>query len=372
MKPRIERSFWTALLALAALGLAASGCVTQNMAARMITTAPNREYTPEQPEKLTEFWDYFKDGQSSPFVYLKVKTGPPDAMLSLVELPAGDYHVKFISGIRTNWENKKFLTMKFQSETNRAFKPLKEPATIVILHGYMMYKETMAPWAAELAQAGYRVVLVDLRGHGQSTGDQATYGKYETKDLMQMLDYLKALRLCDDKVGVLGLSYGATIALHWAAADPRVQAVVAIAPYNNPEDAAQRLAKELKIPVSTNVLRAALKIAAKRLDLNWADWSGDAAVKKLKEPVLFIGGGHDRICLPADLETMKKDAPAGSKVVMVPDVNHFVLGFLLHLLADPVKAWYAEHLEGQTVNGQGHIAMGDGKGNANGGKTPKP
>jgi len=357
MNHRADRRFWTGLFCVALLALAASGCVTRNMAAKMISTAPNREFTPEQPEQLTKFWNYFKDGQNSPFVYLKVKTGPPEATLSLVELPAGNYHVKFISGIRTNWEDKKFLTMKFRPETNSAFKPLKEPATIVILHGYMMYKETMAPWASALAQAGYRVVLVDLRGHGQSTGDQATYGKYETKDLSQMLDYLKALRLCDDKVGVLGLSYGATIALEWAAADPRVQAVVAIAPYNDPEDAAMRFAKELKIPVSTNALRGALKIAAKRLDLNWADYSGDAAVKKLKQPVLFIGGGHDRICLPADLEKMKKDAPPGSKIITVPEVNHFVLGFLLHLLSDPVTAWYGEHLEGQMPETAGHIAM---------------
>ena len=171
------------------LALLASGCVTREMAARMIVKAPNQQYTPAPPPKLTEFWNYFNDGRKgSPFVSIKVKTGPPDAELAVAELPPGDYHVKFISGIRTNWEEKNFFTMKFRPQTNGHFIPLKEPATIVILHGYMMYKETMAPWASELAQAGYRVVLVDLRGHGKSTGDQVTYGKYETKDLIQMLD----------------------------------------------------------------------------------------------------------------------------------------------------------------------------------------
>jgi pimeloyl-ACP methyl ester carboxylesterase len=208
-----------------------------------------------------------------------------------------------------------------------------------------MYKETMAPWAAELAGAGYRVVLVDLRGHGKSTGDTVTYGKYETKDLSQLLDNLQARHLCDEKVGVLGLSYGATLALHWAAADSRVQAVVAIAPYNDPEEAAARLAKELKIPVSHKTLREALALAAERLDLKWADWSGLAAIRKMKEPVLLVGGGHDRICLPADLKALQAAAPAGTQVVMVPDVNHMVLGFQLRELADPVKSWFQEHLE---------------------------
>jgi alpha-beta hydrolase superfamily lysophospholipase len=346
MKPQHPSNIRRALFALLPVALLLPGCVTREMAARMIVKAPNQQYMPAPPPKLTEFWNYFNDGRKgSRFISIKVKTGPPDAELAVAELPPGDYHVRFISGIRTNWEEKKFLTMKFEMETNRNFTPLKEPATIVILHGYMMYKETMAPWASELAQAGYRVVLVDLRGHGKSTGDQVTYGKYETKDLIQMLDELKARGLCDEKVGVLGLSYGATLALQWAARDPRVQAVVAIAPYNHPEEAALRLAKEVKIPVSPKTLREALALAAQRLDLKWDDWSGEAAIRQLKEPVLLIGGGHDRIALPADIETLKKAAPSGTEVLMVPGVNHFVLGFLLHELADPVKAWFQQHLE---------------------------
>ncbi len=364
MKPLFPRNLW--LLPGFLLLLVVSGCVTREMAARMIVKAPNQEYTPSPPEKLTKFWNDFNDGgKGSPFVQLKVKTGPPDAELAVAELPPGDYHVRFISGIRTNWDGHKFLTMKFKSETNDNFTPLKEPATIVILHGYMMYKETMAPWAAALALAGYRVVLVDLRGHGKSTGDVVTYGKYETEDLIQLLDYLKAHGECDDKVGVLGLSYGATLALHWAARDPRVKAVVAMAPYDHPEDAARRLAKEVKVPISPKKLKEALALAAQRLDLKWDDWSGEAAMRGVKEPVLLIGGGHDRVVLPEDIQALKKVAPKGTTVIMVPGVNHFVLGFLLHELADPVKAWFQASLETEPQT-QAKIAAGN-EGNGAGG-----
>jgi len=338
------------------LAVMTPGCVTQNMAARMITTAPNRQYTPSPPPELAKFWDHLnKGGGPGRFQYLKLKIGPPPAQLAVAELPPGDYHIRFISGIRTNWEDKKFLTMKFATVTNFTFKPLKEPATIVILHGYMLYKETMAPWASALAQAGYRVVLVDLRGHGKSTGDTVTYGKYETHDLIQMLDQLQARGLCDEKVGVLGLSYGATLALHWAAADPRIQTVVAIAPYDDPEQAAKRLAKELKIPVSPKTLNSAMDIAARRLDLKWSDWSGDRAAKNLKTPALYIGGGHDRISLPSEIQKMTKDSPPGSQEIMVPDVNHFVLGYLLHELAVPVENWFAGHLETATEKPAGMV-----------------
>jgi hypothetical protein len=30
---------------------------------------------------------------------------------------------------------------------------------------------------------------------------------------------------------------------------------------------------------------------------------------------------------------------------MVPGVNHFALGFLLHVLGEPVRGWFQMHLE---------------------------
>jgi pimeloyl-ACP methyl ester carboxylesterase len=48
----------------------------------------------------------------------------------------------------------------------------------------------MLPAAKELAEAGYRAVLVDLRGHGRSTGKYTTFGVQAAKDLSQVIDAL--------------------------------------------------------------------------------------------------------------------------------------------------------------------------------------
>src|SRR5439155_19048678 len=53
------------------------------------------------------------------------------------------------------------------------------------------------------------------------------YGTFESSDLAQVLDAIDA----HAKVGVIGVSYGAAIAIEWAGRDPRVAAVVAIAPF---------------------------------------------------------------------------------------------------------------------------------------------
>ena len=200
-------------------------------------------------------------------------------------------------------------------------------------------------YAAALAQAGYRVVLVDLRGHGKSTGWQVSYGKYEMNDLMKLLDHLRANNLCGEQVGVLGISYGATLALHWAAHDSRIKTVVAIAPYDQPDEAMVRFAKELKIPVSESTVRDALEIASKKLELNWTDWSGKTAVQNLKKPILFIAGEHDSICPPNEIDMLKSNSPEGSKFIQVSKANHLAIGYFFHELTDPVTLWFDEYFQ---------------------------
>ena len=59
-------------------------------------------------------------------------------------------------------------------------------------------------------------------------------GQYLRTDLAQCLDALEQRGICKGPVGALGISYGAVLALQWAAVDPRVQSVIAISPYLDP------------------------------------------------------------------------------------------------------------------------------------------
>ncbi len=111
--------------------------------------------------------------------------------------------------------------------------PAETPrATIFVLHGIRDRKEHLRHWARELTGAGYRAVLVDSRGHGQSTGDWLTYGVQESRDLSQLVD---ALHLAGP-LGVMGISYGAATAIEWSAREPRVRAAVAVAPFASLRD----------------------------------------------------------------------------------------------------------------------------------------
>jgi len=329
---------------LAAFLWTLAGCATPSGLSKRILTAPNLQ---NRGLASPNWEDLFAKGlgwKTNPFQTLTIPVGPPDAKLRALELPAADYQIEFTSSITNLPNGKREFIVQGLPRTNSPPAIVEERGTIVILHGYSVNKETMIPWAFVLAQAGYRVVLVDLRGHGQSSGDTFSCGKYETRDLVQALDHLYAQGLCGEKVGVLGLSFGANLGLYWAARDPRVRTVVAIAPYNHPEEAFERFASEMKIPVTHKSLEKALNLTATKLDLNWSDWSGEATLRQLKKPVLLIGGEKDRISPPSDLDALKQAAPPESSKLMIAKANHFVIGYCFKDLAGPVKAWFGERL----------------------------
>ncbi|MDB6111781.1 MAG: hypothetical protein JWR69_3531 [Pedosphaera sp.] len=336
-------------LAVGLLLLAGAGCQLPQRMADRVMTAPNVRANVKPGVRAAMDWQEGTTKLTNVFVLSSVPVGPPTAKLQVMELAPGDYHVKVDVKVEARPGGKHFLTMNYLPNPTFGLpmSPLPERGTVVLLHGYIVFKETMLPWAFLLAQAGYRVVLVDLRGHGGSTGDTVSFGKYETADLVQMLDDRQRRGLCPGKVGVLGYSMGANLALHWAAHDPRVGTVVAIAPYNIVEEAMQRLAREMGIPITARVAHSALDLVATKLGVDWADWSGVAAARGLKVPVLLVGGAKDNISRPADIAALQAAAPAAAQSIVVPIATHEVLAVWLHELGEPVKQWFADHLVGE-------------------------
>jgi pimeloyl-ACP methyl ester carboxylesterase len=110
--------------------------------------------------------------------------------------------------------------------------PSAVPAgTVLLLHGVRMDKRASVPVALAVCDAGYRAVLVDLPGHGESPGRYLTYGEREARDLSRFLDELQASGVQLGPVGVYGFSYGAAVAIDLAASDPRVRGVVAVSAF---------------------------------------------------------------------------------------------------------------------------------------------
>lgn len=102
------------------------------------------------------------------------------------------------------------------------------PPTLVMIHG--MASDTLASWyftlAKPLADAGLRVIMYDLRGHGHSERPQVGY---TLDDLVDDLAALLAGLGVTGPVHLLGNSFGGTIAFSYAIRHPeRVAAIATI------------------------------------------------------------------------------------------------------------------------------------------------
>jgi pimeloyl-ACP methyl ester carboxylesterase len=329
---------------LALLSLVLSGCASTLLAKRIVQ-APNRGGVPAMTRdpKMVEFL-------TKTFAQtLRIPVGPPAAELAVAVVDPGDYQLKHQLDVKRNPDGSGSMNYKTDWKLRSADAPAMKPkATIVLLHGIMTAKEYMIHWALYLAQQGFRTVLVDLRGHGRSTGEQITYGAIEAKDLKQVMDELQRRGLAGESVGVLGVSYGAAVGLEWAALDPRVGTVVALEPFSNPQQAIIEFSrgfygKQAKGISDTQFSSAEAK-AARLAGFSWEDADVLRSAERLHAQVLFFHGKEDTWIPPIHSEKLMAVAPAGSRLVLLPEDNHLTLAVRLDPIATEVTAWFDAHL----------------------------
>lgn len=107
-----------------------------------------------------------------------------------------------------------------------------KPEAIIIVHGIHANRAYMIPQAEILAEAGYHLLLFDLRGHGLSEGNKVSYGGREAFDVEAAVNYLAALPEVK-YIGALGHSLGGAAMVRAAATDPRLQALVIQSSYSS-------------------------------------------------------------------------------------------------------------------------------------------
>jgi pimeloyl-ACP methyl ester carboxylesterase len=114
------------------------------------------------------------------------------------------------------------------------FLPEGEPrAGVVVLHGAGSAKESHFDFARGCRDDGIAALAYDARGHGRSSG---RFGPGAIDDVLAMADLL---RRHVPSVALRGSSMGGFQAIHAAARDPELSAVVAICPA--PEDRLSRM-----------------------------------------------------------------------------------------------------------------------------------
>lgn len=109
--------------------------------------------------------------------------------------------------------------------------PSHNRAAVLLLHPEASNRLGTIDGAKLLVRHGYGVLLLDIRAHGDSDGQVLPFGGPESEDVRAAVGYLQTRSDIDsDRIGVMGWSLGAQVALLGAARTPAVRAVVADGP----------------------------------------------------------------------------------------------------------------------------------------------
>jgi pimeloyl-ACP methyl ester carboxylesterase len=201
-------------------------------------------------------------------------------------------------------------------------------ATMLLLHGLRESKASHPyPDAADLlVRKGYDVVLIDLRVHGRSGGKYVTYGAIERHDVKAVMDALLKEGLVSDKIYVFGTTLGGSVAIQYAAIDPRCRGVMALTPFNDLPFAARwdRPLLTMSDADWDKVLRRAAEIGSFRLE----DTSSAEAARKVHVPLVIVHGLIDLV-VPFDNSQAIYDAANEPKKVLVVTPGPERLGLIL-------------------------------------------
>ena len=139
--------------------------------------------------------------------------------------------------------------------------PADDPGApaVVLVHGIQSCRReanVLVP-AAMLHRAGFSVLLMDLRDHGDSDGDDGRFagGSEEYLDVLGAWDWVRSQGVAAERIGLLGVSFGAVTAIIAGGQEPGVAAVWAdSAPPRTAEAIGLFVASQLRDPTGLSKL----------------------------------------------------------------------------------------------------------------------
>ena len=195
--------------------------------------------------------------------------------------------------------------------------PSTNGAAVALLAGAGSTRDDELDHAAVLARNGYGVLLLDVRGHGGSSGEAMQLGWWGEVDVVPAIDHLAARPdVVDGRIGIVGMSMGAQQAVAAAGVDDRIRAVVA-------EGVVGRNSDELDAPTPIDAFLgwATMQVSELITTAPHPTPLVDAVAAAAPNPVLVIAGG--KVGIERDFaEELRSASPSTVEVWVAPGTGH--------------------------------------------------
>ncbi len=177
--------------------------------------------------------------------------------------------------------------------------------TVILVHGWGRNVDRVLPLVPQLHARGCDLLAFDARSHGSSDRHGTSHMVKFSEDVRAAVD--EALeRAPGAPVAVLGLSVGGAGAIHAAAHDDRIGAVVTVGAFASPADLMRAELRAHGVPgvAAGAVLRYAELSIGRRLD----EIAPERQIARVRVPVLLVHGTDDDI---VPVEHARRLAAAG-------------------------------------------------------------
>ena len=202
---------------------------------------------------------------------------------------------------------------------------------VLLAHDYAGHWTDDMLYARHYAEAGYNLLMVEMRGHGSSEGDYVGLGWPDRLDVVAWARWLVERDGADATIVLHGVSMGASAALLAAAEKDlpsQVKAVVSDCAYTDVLNVLRRLAEDgIHMPPHplNDVIRLDLMLRHGGYDL--AKAAPVNAVPASKAPIIFFHGEQDVAVAPYMAGLLHEAAGGaasgeGSRLVMFPHAGH--------------------------------------------------
>jgi len=190
--------------------------------------------------------------------------------------------------------------------------PAARPPAVVLVHGFMSDRQMMSVLARRIAENGYAVLAIDVRGHGENRNPFSSdfpAGSALRQDVKRAVDFLRDYQFVDGaRIVVIGHSMGAGAVLDYATHDPNLSGAVMISggwslgperPKNALFIFAENDPKEAIQDTSTTIAAHLAGVEQIQLGQLYGGFAGNNAIEAIRIP----GVDHIRILYSEEAAT---------------------------------------------------------------------